>query len=83
MIQFEPLWPSTHDALICQDAWLLSQIVFFVTTLGSCLVLKNFQDSPSNRMFGHMHEALNVDEKKQLHSLVENHEMNLLSLISL
>jgi hypothetical protein len=29
-----------------------------------CLVLKNFQDFPSHRMFGHMHRTLNVDEKK-------------------
>ena len=28
--------------------------------LRSCLVLKKFQDSPSHRIFGHMHEALNV-----------------------
>jgi serine/threonine protein kinase len=28
------------------------------------LVTKNFQDSPSHRMFEHMHGALNVDEKK-------------------
>jgi hypothetical protein len=28
-----------------------------------CLVFKNFQDSPSHLMFGHMHGALNVDEK--------------------
>jgi hypothetical protein len=47
------------------------------------LIPKNFQDSPSHQMFGHMHRALNVDEKKnQLHSLVENRETNLLSLIS-
>jgi hypothetical protein len=25
---------------------------------------KNFQDSPSYRIFGHMHGALNVDKKK-------------------
>jgi hypothetical protein len=30
----------------------------------SGLVPKNFQDSPSHVMFGHIHEALNVDEKK-------------------
>jgi hypothetical protein len=34
-------------------------------------------------MLGHMHEALNMDEKNLLHSLIENHEMNLLSIISL
>jgi hypothetical protein len=32
-------------------------------TLRPCLVPKNFQDSPSHRMFGYMHEVLNVDEK--------------------
>jgi len=29
-----------------------------------CLVRKNFQDSPSHRIFGRMHEALNIDENK-------------------
>jgi len=40
-------------------------------TLGStrriarpCLVRKNFQDSPSHRIFGRMYEALNIDENK-------------------
>jgi hypothetical protein len=34
-------------------------------------------------MLRHMHEVLNVDEKKnELRSLVVNHETNLLSLIS-
>jgi hypothetical protein len=31
--------------------------------LSPCLVLKNFQDSLSHRMFRHMHGALNIDEK--------------------
>ena len=48
-----------------------------------CLVLKNFQDFPSHRIFGHMHEVLNIVLKNnQMHSLVANDEMNLLSLIS-
>ena len=34
-------------------------------------------------MFGHMHEALNVNEKNQLHSLYVNCETNLLNLITL
>jgi hypothetical protein len=25
--------------------------------------LQNFSDSPSHRIFGHMHEALNIDKK--------------------
>jgi hypothetical protein len=29
-----------------------------------CLVLKNFRDSSSHQIFGDMHRALNVDEKK-------------------
>jgi hypothetical protein len=33
-------------------------------SLRTRLVLKNFQDSPSHRMFGHIHGALNVDENK-------------------
>jgi len=28
------------------------------------LVRKNFQDSPSHRIFGHIHEALNKDKNK-------------------
>jgi hypothetical protein len=43
---------------------------------------KKIQDPPSHRMFRYMYEALNVDEKNELYSLVENHETNLLSLIS-
>jgi hypothetical protein len=30
------------------------------------VVFKNFQDFPSHRMFGHMHRALNIDEKKPI-----------------
>jgi len=30
----------------------------------ACLVRKNFQDSSSHRIFGRMHEALNIDENK-------------------
>ena len=53
-------------------------------TLRPCLVPKNFQDSPSHRIFGHMHRALNVVLKNnQLHSLVVIDEMNLMSLINL
>jgi len=29
-----------------------------------CLVRKNFQDSPSHRIFGRMYGALNIDENK-------------------
>jgi hypothetical protein len=29
----------------------------------ACLVLKIFQDFPSHRIFGRMHEALNIDKK--------------------
>jgi hypothetical protein len=44
---------------------------------------KIFQDSPSHQIFGRMYGALNVDDwKNKLHSLVENRETNLLSLIS-
>jgi hypothetical protein len=25
-------------------------------------ILQNFSDSPSHRIFGHMHEALNIDK---------------------
>jgi hypothetical protein len=26
-------------------------------------ILQNFSDSPSHRIFGHMHKALNIDKK--------------------
>jgi hypothetical protein len=26
-------------------------------------ILQNFSDSPSHRIFGHMHEVLNIDKK--------------------
>jgi hypothetical protein len=29
-------------------------------------ILQNFSDSPSHRIFGHMHEALNIDKKIKL-----------------
>ena len=32
--------------------------------LRPCLIRKNFQDSPSHRIFGRIHEALNIDENK-------------------
>jgi hypothetical protein len=46
------------------------------------LVLKNFYFHPLHRMFGHMHEVLNVDGKKPIAQSWGNHETNLLSLIS-
>jgi len=47
------------------------------------LVRKNFQDSPSHRIFGRMHGVLNIDKNKnQLHSLHVICEMILLSLIT-
>jgi len=37
----------------------------------------------SHQIFRHIHETLNVDTKiNYLHNLVENHETNLLSLVS-
>jgi hypothetical protein len=30
---------------------------------GACLVLKNFQDFPSHRIFRRMYEALNINKK--------------------
>ena len=48
-----------------------------------CLVSKNFQDSPSHRIFEYIHGALNVVLKNnQLHSIAVNDEINFLSLIS-
>ena len=32
--------------------------------LSSPQKLKSFQDSPSHRIFSHMHKALNIDENK-------------------
>jgi len=32
--------------------------------LWPCLVRKIFQDSPSHRIFGRMHEVLNIDKNK-------------------
>jgi len=39
-------------------------ILIFFARLRPCLVRKNFQDSPSHRIFGRMHGALNIDENK-------------------
>jgi hypothetical protein len=41
------------------------------------------QNLPSHRMFEYMHKVLNIDEKNKLHSLIEKHDTNILSLISL
>jgi hypothetical protein len=38
-------------------------IAFLQQYIKAMFSSKNFQDSPSHRMFGHMHVALNVDEK--------------------
>jgi hypothetical protein len=38
--------------------------LFFFFTLRPCLVRKNFQDSSSYRIFGRMHEVLNIDKNK-------------------
>jgi hypothetical protein len=38
--------------------WLFSEAQF-----SSQKILQNFSDSPSHRIFGHMHEALNIDKK--------------------
>jgi hypothetical protein len=35
-----------------------------LSKLRPCLVRKNFQDSPSHRIFDHMHAALNKDKNK-------------------
>ena len=51
-------------------------------SLRPCLVPKNFQDSLSHRIFGHMHRVLNVVLKNnQLYNLTVNDEINLLNLI--
>ena len=48
----------------------------------ACLVSKKNSTVP-HRIFGHMHEALNIVEKNNsLHSLTVNDETNLLNLIS-
>jgi hypothetical protein len=46
-----------HQLRLCR-AIVLLQCIFRPR-----LVHKVFQDFPSHRMFGHMHETLNVDEK--------------------
>jgi len=57
--------------------------VVLLVPLRPCLVRKNFQDSPSHRIFGRMHGVLNIDENKNyLHSLSVICEMNLLSLVT-
>jgi len=35
-----------------------------LSELRPCLVRKNFQDSPSHRIFDRMHGALNIDKNK-------------------
>jgi len=63
-------------------------LVFWVMIVGDSLssqkLLKNFQDFPSHRILGHIHEALNIDKNKnELHSLSVNREKNFLTLVSL
>jgi hypothetical protein len=62
--------------------YLLLPLISLTCRFGLCLVPFKLQTFPSHQMFGHMHEALNIDEKNQLHSLHVNCETNLLSLIT-
>jgi hypothetical protein len=52
-----------------QWSWFVSDMFSF----------QKFPRFPSRQMFGHMYGALNIDEKNQLYSLEENHEINLLA----
>jgi hypothetical protein len=61
----------------CEAEYLVS-----ARQLTSCLVPKNFQNFLSHRMFGHMHEVLNIDEKKLITQFGRKPRDNLLSLIS-
>jgi len=67
---------DTEDATAfrSQPVWLLlrTDLIIYIYLDGSmrfffqlrpCLVIKNFQDSLSYRMFRHMHGALNINKK--------------------
>jgi hypothetical protein len=51
-----------HYALSSSSTINISQPLSH-TSLWPCLVFKNFQNSSLPRMFGHIHRALNIDEK--------------------
>jgi len=53
-----------NQALIFGLGWVFFCVRAAQTVLRPCLVSKNFQDSPSHRIFIHMHEVLNIDENK-------------------
>ena len=56
-----------YVSLRCVPAVLLRDATSFCFFFGPCLVqknLQNFSDSPSHRIFRHMHEVLNIDKNK-------------------
>jgi hypothetical protein len=69
-------------ALSAPDADLSISAAVQVSLRGSLVPTQKFFN-PSHRMFGHIHVVLNVDEKKINCTVwLENHETNLLNLIS-
>jgi len=55
-------WDGTPDKCVCLGT---SAQLMGASDLRSCLVhLKNFQDSLSHRILGHMHEVLDIDKNK-------------------
>ena len=64
---YKPFIRCTADR---QDFWSMAVLVLF-----------NLSKIPSHQIFGHMHEALNM-EKNQLHILHINCETNFFSLIT-
>ena len=57
---FELFW---NELLIVALLLFLFVTLCFVYLLRPCLVSKKIAQYPSHRIFGHMHEALNVVEK--------------------
>ena len=59
------MYTSYHTTSICHLPRLVgTMIVTKIFLIRPCLVRKNFQDSPSHRIFSRMYGALNIDENK-------------------
>ena len=85
---------SIHPHLFNQSTRFLDRLLQMIYILGSPFSLfvqalfssKKFSQKvlqqSSHRILRYVHGALNVDEKKLMHGLVGNREMNVLNLIS-
>jgi hypothetical protein len=59
----EQLLPNTNETLQYRYSEFFTSNLGTKALFSSQKILQNFSDSPSHRIFGHMHETLNIDKK--------------------